>query len=113
MDEPEVNHTTIRMLLSLYAVSIQMCVKHLSFTHCKKASHVWKLENGLYGSKQAARIRKEKLNKMLNQQGYIQGEADQCLYTRHRDGKWTYLLVHVDDLFATKEIRTIKTLCTT
>lgn len=31
-------------------------------------------------------------------QHFTQGAADQCLYTKQNDGKWTYLLVYVDDL---------------
>ena len=40
---------------------------------------------------------------MLLQQGFRQGDADQCLYTRSRNGHFTCILAYVDDLVLVAE----------
>lgn len=36
-------------------------------------------------------------------QAVRQGKADPCLYSRHEDGRWTFLLIYVDDLIVCHE----------
>ncbi|KAJ7327307.1 hypothetical protein JRQ81_017066 [Phrynocephalus forsythii] len=55
------------------------------FTDKKHPEHVCKLQKGLYVLKKAVRTGHSKLNEMLLQQGFVQGEADPSLYTRSRN----------------------------
>lgn len=66
-------------------------------------SKVLKLEKSLYGLKQAAHVWNQQLHKVLVEAGFSQSKADNCLYTKHKDGKAVYLLIHVDDIIATSD----------
>ncbi|XP_053166755.1 uncharacterized protein LOC128351321 isoform X1 [Hemicordylus capensis] len=122
---PVVKHTSIRTLLSMAAAK-GMQVEHLdiktAFLHGEieediymqqppgfeepgKKGLVCKLQKSIYGLKQAARAWNEKLNQLLLKEGFTQGKADPCLYSRLRDNRWTYILTYVDDLILAHEER--------
>lgn len=72
---------------------------------------VCKLKRSLYGLKQATRAWNQKLNAVLEQQGFKRCDADPCLYSKTRKGKKCYVLVYVDDLIvASEDDRMIKNL---
>lgn len=64
---------------------------------------VCRLKKSLYGLKQAARAWNQRLHEVLLSIGYEQGEADPCLYRKCVNGKWSYVLIYVDDLIAASE----------
>lgn len=59
---------------------------------------VFELHKSLYGLKQAARVWNLTLHNELLKIGFVQSNADKCLYVFHDSGKVCYLLVHVDDI---------------
>lgn len=60
-------------------------------------SHVLKLKKSLYGLKQSPRCFNDKLDAWLKTQGFVQAQADPCLYT-HFDGDDVIMItMHVDD----------------
>ena len=50
---------------------------------------VCKLRRTLYCIKQSARAWNIKINRVLLDQGFIRSEADQCLYVKFQQNKWT------------------------
>jgi hypothetical protein len=59
---------------------------------------VWKLKKSLYGLKQSGRNWNNMLHQTIVQQGYIQSEADPCLYTLVEGNSRVHILVWVDDI---------------
>lgn len=64
----------------------------------KISDQVYKLKKSLYGLKQAARVWNQMINQVLIQDGFVQGQADMCLYIKHFKGKSCYIIIHVDDM---------------
>lgn len=62
--------------------------------------HVWRLRKALYGLKQASRSWYDNLRVFLESQGFYQGEADYCLFSKGSvDGDdLMIVLVYVDDI---------------
>ena len=48
--------------------------------------------------RQYARQWNKNIHSKLIEDGFIQSENDQCLYSKTVDGKWIYVLVYVDDI---------------
>lgn len=65
---------------------------------CHKPNQVCKLQNSLYGLKQASRKWYEKLTALLLHQGYTQSASDYSLFTLKTDIHFTAILVYVDDI---------------
>ena len=63
-----------------------------------KENFVCKLNKTIYGLKQSAKAWNEKLNTVLKQLGFIQGEADPCLHIKETHRGKIYLISYVDDL---------------
>ena len=61
-------------------------------------SKVCKLQNSLYGLKQASRKWYEKLTALLLHEGYSQSTSDYSLFTLQHNTDFTTILVHVDDI---------------
>jgi len=59
---------------------------------------VCKLVRSLYGLKQASRQWNMELTKFLVSQGFKQSKSDYSLFSKECHGKYTYILVYVDDL---------------
>ncbi|XP_041421606.1 uncharacterized protein LOC108719399 [Xenopus laevis] len=59
---------------------------------------VCKLQEGLYGLKQAARAWNEKINQVLLHGGFSRSKADPCLYSKKETNRWIYVLIYVDDV---------------
>lgn len=67
------------------------------FIKQKKPDLISKRKKGLYGPKSITRACHKNLKKMLLQ-SFKQGEADQCLHIRSRNGHLACMLSSVDDL---------------
>ena len=63
-----------------------------------KENFVCKLNQTIYGLKQSAKAWNEKLNTVLKQLGFIQGEAGPCLHIKETQEGKIYLISYVDDL---------------
>ena len=60
---------------------------------------LWRLRRPLYGLKQAGRQWKLKLDGVMKKLGFATSSADECLYTKRKDGKVEVIvLVYVDDM---------------
>ncbi len=62
---------------------------------------VCKLEKGLYGLKQSGRLWNEKLDQTLKDIGFIQNQADNCVYVliaKETRKNMMFLIVYVDDI---------------
>jgi hypothetical protein len=60
---------------------------------------VCKLNRGLYGTKQAARLWNQKFRKFIVQEGWSQYESDPCIYSRYtRKFGTEFIGVYVDDI---------------
>src|SRR5207244_1852615 len=70
------------------------------------------LNHSIYGLKQSARIWNQKVNQVLQDEGFTRSQADAGLYTRkEKNGEWSYILLYVDDLIvSSKDMEIIKTL---
>lgn len=75
---------------------------------------VCRLKKSLYGLKQSAKIWNESLSSVLVKGGFIQCQADVCLYKLKFKDSWAFLLIFVDDIIlaakSSVEIETIKDL---
>lgn len=114
---PVVKQTTFRTLLTI-AGKKKMIVKHYdvknAFLHGKLEKEIYmrqppgyqttdkakvcKLKRGLYGLKQAAMGWNKTLDSILVNAGFARSKTDACLYTHISEGKFTYLIVYVDDI---------------
>jgi len=63
-----------------------------------KDDYVWKLKKSLYGLKQASRLWGDHLANTLSSLGFVRSSADNCIWTRQRNGHYTYIGCYVDDL---------------
>ena len=63
-----------------------------------KEHMVCQFNKSLYGLKQAAKAWNEKLHKTLLKHGFVQGQADPCLYTKFTEQRKIFLISYVDDL---------------
>lgn len=59
---------------------------------------VWRLKRAINGLKQAALAWYAKMTTSLKQQGFKVSDTDPCLYTKTKDGRRLFIIVHVDDL---------------
>lgn len=121
---PVVRHETIRVLLVI-AAQRRLHVRHLDvksaylngelneeifmeqpegFVKPDSENKVLKLKKSLYGLKQSARVWNKRATEILVEIGFINGKADQCLYSRQeKNGSTTYILLYVDDLLVAGE----------
>ena len=60
--------------------------------------YVMKLEKGLYGLRQGARLFHQKFRKDLLAWGFRASTADPCLFIKHRNGSVFRILLFVDDM---------------
>jgi hypothetical protein len=73
------------------------------FVDATHPDYVCKLKKGLYGLKQSARCWNATLDEFLKSRGFVQNEADECVYTKavkQPDGKISFVImaVYVDDI---------------
>ena len=57
-----------------------------------------KLNNSIYGFKQASKNWYDRLKNFLVEENFIQSKSEYCLYVRKEPGKTIYVLVWVDDI---------------
>lgn len=62
------------------------------------SNKVCKLNRSIYGLKQSGRVWNETINKELIDMGFVQGEVDQCVYSKVTDEKKIYIAIYVDDV---------------
>lgn len=66
------------------------------------------LKKSLYGFKPAAKSWNDAIHTVLIDAGFQQSKADQCLYSRKKNGEWAFLLIYVDDIIiVTKSIDSV------
>lgn len=120
---PVVRYSSIRTLLA-HAVQKDMIVHQMdvitAFLHGKlneelymqqpegyevsgKENLVCRLKKSLYGLKQASRCWNQALNEFMVQAGFVQSNADPCVFTRFEDHT-TIVAVYVDDLIIFTDI---------
>lgn len=121
---PVVKHETIRVLLAL-AAQRKLHVRHLDvksaylngelneelymeqprgFELPGYENKVLKLKKSIYGLKQSAHVWNKKASDAFYHLGFLQGNADHCLYSRkEKEGKITYILLYVDDILVVGE----------
>ena len=58
---------------------------------------VCKLNKGLYGLKQGARLWNEKIDGYLKSHGFVSSDADPCIYVKVNEGKILIIALYVDD----------------
>jgi hypothetical protein len=63
-----------------------------------RRSWVYMLDKTIYGTKQAGRNWHIHLKAIMSDLGFIQSRADECLFTLSMEGKYLFILVHVDDM---------------
>ena len=125
---PTVKYTTIRTLLKIAALK-DMHVHHVdvktAYLHSElkdeiymlqpdgyieenKKGKVCKLNKSIYGLKQTAREWNNKISETLKSDGFQQGKADQCLFSRKNGNKLTYVIIYTDDiLIASSDINEV------
>lgn len=64
----------------------------------QEENKVIRLHKAIYGLKQAARSWNEKLNESMMSIGFIQSEADDCLFILKQGTNRCYVVCHVDDM---------------
>ncbi|GJV04358.1 hypothetical protein Tco_1337927 [Tanacetum coccineum] len=64
-------------------------------------NQVCKLKRSLYGLKQASRQWNQELTKFLISLGYVQSKHDYSFFVKNTNGKFTAVLVYVDDMLIT------------
>ncbi|KMQ86061.1 retrovirus-related pol polyprotein from transposon tnt 1-94 [Lasius niger] len=123
---PVVRQTTIRMLLTI-AGSKNWIVKHFdaktAFINGELKEDIYmrqpkgnrinigdekkvcKLKKSIYGLKQAAKSWNDKLKETLQMYGFMQGEADSCLFAKQENENLILLAVYVDDMLVTGNSR--------
>lgn len=112
---PVARATTIRLLLSM-AGKLRLHLKQFDVTTAflngtlseeiymkpppgfETNGNVMRLRKGLYGLKQSANIWNKMLVESLAKEGFVQSEADECLFIRRTDSDVCYIVVHVDDM---------------
>lgn len=62
-----------------------------------KNNFVLKLNKSLYGLKQASRCWNKRFTDFLTKYGFIQSQADNCIYTGIFNGNRVFLIIYVDD----------------
>ena len=73
-----------------------------------KEDYVCKLNKGIYGLNQAAKIWNDQLDNLLKTYGFTQNKTDSCLYTKFTGDEIIYSIFYVDDiLIAAKSEETI------
>ncbi|OWZ09396.1 polyprotein [Phytophthora megakarya] len=122
---PVVRHSTLRLVLVIVVARrmkrMQLDVKTAFLNsdldeeiylepaegYTNADGQVWRLRKALYGLKQASRSWYENLRRFLESQGFYQGEADYCLFSKGSadDDDLMIVLVYVDDMlvFATHD----------
>ena len=77
-----------------------------------KEDYVCRLRKSLYGLKQAGRTWHHKINRALQQRGFIPLESDHCVYVRKQNSSIIIIALYVDDLLLAasdpKELRSFK-----
>ena len=77
-----------------------------------KQDYVCRLRKSLYGLKQAGRTWHHKINRALQQRGFIPLESDHCVYVRKQNTSIIIIALYVDDLLLAaselKELRSFK-----
>lgn len=123
---PVVRQTTIKMLLTI-AGSKDWIVKHFdaktAFINGELKENIYmrqpegnrinigdekkvcKLKKSIYGLKQAAKSWNDKLKETLQMYGFMQGEADSCLFAKQENENLILLAVYVDDMLVTGNSR--------
>ena len=66
---------------------------------------VCKLHKSIYGLKQAPRAWFNRLSTALLSLGFVSSQVDPSLFTYHRDSNHAFLLVYVDDILVTSNVR--------
>lgn len=114
---PVVKYDTLRVLLALTAIYdldlFQLDVKTAflygdlteeifmkqpeELVENDKKSQVCRLNKSLYGLKQASRVWNKHFDYFLKQFGFIQSEADSCLYFRRDKDDFVFIAIWVDD----------------
>lgn len=123
---PVARQTTFKTLLAV-ASSRNLIIKHFDvknaflngkineiiymeqpkgFVDNDKKGMVCKLNNNIYGLKQAARIWNQKLDKILKDAGFKQSKIDLCLYTKINKDCTTYITIYVDDILIASDKET-------
>ncbi len=71
----------------------------------EKREKVCKLEKSLYGLKQSSRVWHKKISSFLVEEGYLQSEADPCVFIKHHQDCISIIALYVDDcmIFGAKE----------
>ena len=64
----------------------------------KSLSEVCKLKKTLYGLKQSPRAWFGRFSSMMKEFGYKQSNLDHILFIKHKEGRITTLIMHVDDM---------------
>ncbi|CAG4933546.1 unnamed protein product [Colias eurytheme] len=62
-----------------------------------KGDFVLKLNKSLYGLKQASRCWNKTFTEFLFKYGFVQSQADNCIYIGHFNGSKVFLIIYVDD----------------
>lgn len=68
------------------------------YTNVNRNEKVLKLNKSLYGLKQSPKAWNVKFNEFIVSLGFVPSQADECLYTRNKNGTVVYLLLYVDDI---------------
>lgn len=118
---PVVRHETLRILLAV-AGKRKLIVKHYDVKTAflygdleetiymkqpegfENGNYVCKLKKGLYGLKQSARNWNKKISSILLNNEFTQSKNDPCLFSKCVNGKWTYILIYVDDLIVASSL---------
>lgn len=121
---PVVKHTTIRAFLAkaayhktkVFQVDIKTAFLHGKLNNEELYMHqpegfydeenkdkVYKLKKAIYGLKQAAKCWNEEIENTLKSYGFIQSEADPCMFIKEKSKKTVYLILYVDDMLITSE----------
>jgi hypothetical protein len=62
--------------------------------------HVWMLQWGLYGMKQAGRLWNKTMNSAMVEWGFMRLSSESCIYFRRTDSGIIIAVVHVDDFLS-------------